>query len=429
MSSESSYTLNNVRTLTNYGLYVLGNTYDPIFTKGIVQSTPNMLINGSTCTIDYSHVFDISDRIYFKKTFGTFSSGETFSVSSVQYFDEKNNVNTTIGGTCRISSTTNDNQIILATIVSGFTGVSGYNYYNRDNFVSAPQYTFTTTTGTGGYFVVNSMPNTSLITFKEMGILGSAFGFEEYIEISGGTGNNYGKIKVYGTTTLKDGTELLYYDTGITGQNQDFSTSSTSVRLYLRGYPSLITSPYNSNVTGILTFSNRVTGELLYCFDNQSINQASLRKAKAGSTYVGSYIACDSCFDFIYGSGIGTAVDVALPAYDNLIFLVVSNNATAAALEALRGTVYINQGTGQITISSITTTKTLKIDLSHPSLNGYNLSMYYDAAYKIAVGNEYYQAGVLGYNGSYGLLRNYSSPTTMYCVLSGNSTIYFKINL
>ena len=44
--TDSAYTLNKVRTLKNYGLYVTGLTVDPIFKYGILNSKPNILING-----------------------------------------------------------------------------------------------------------------------------------------------------------------------------------------------------------------------------------------------------------------------------------------------------------------------------------------------------------------------------------------------
>ena len=226
--TESAYTLNKVRTLKNYGLYITGLTVDPIFKYGILNAKPNILISGSTCTIDYSHVYDNSDAVYLRKTFNGFSGGgETFTISASQYFDEYNNVNTVLSGTCRISSVLNAGRLIVSKIISGMTAESNYNYYGKDNFVDTPQYTFTSTGGTIGYFLVNSLPNLSVTTFNNMGILGSIYGLEEYIEISGGTANNAERILVNGTTTLKDSREVLYFAAGGTFQN--FSNTVTTV--------------------------------------------------------------------------------------------------------------------------------------------------------------------------------------------------------
>lgn len=424
MALDSPYTLNAVRSLKNYGLYISGNTYDPIFTKGIIQAKPNLLINGSTCTLDYSHVFDISDKTYLKKTFGGFSAGETFSISSSQYYDEENNVLATLSGTCKLSSTTNDGQIIISQIISGLTGATNYNYYSKDNFVDTPQYAFTSTGGTIGYFLVNSLPNSSSTTFKKMGIIGSAFGFEEYIDIpDGGTGENNARIPVYATTTLKDNTEILYFTSG--GTAQDFSTAATKVNLYLRGLPSLLTSPTNSNVTGIFTVNVVSTGDLVYCFENQSLNEATLRKSKLSSSYLGSYVACDSCYDLIYGSGLGTPIGTVSPSFSSLLYLVVYSKSNVSATFA-GGAAFLVSPTTNVTLSS-TKNNIMKIDMSHPTMMGYNLSIYFDAAYKIPVGDKFYTYGTPGYNGAYGILQNYPTSSTLYCVLSGLSNIYFTI--
>jgi hypothetical protein len=422
--TESAYTLNKVRTLKNYGLYITGSTVDPIYTKGIINSKPNILINGSTCTIDYSHVYDVSDSLYLKRTFGGFSgAGETFSIAASEYFDEYNNVNTTLSGTCRLSTTINDNHIIIATIVSGLTATSDYNYYGKDNFIDTPQYTFTSTGGTIGYFLVNSLPNLSKITFNSMGILGSAYGFEEYIEISGGTLDNAERILISGTTQLKDSTELLYFAAGGTFQN--FSTTNTSVDLYLRGYPSLMTYPQQSNITGIYTISDALTNDLINCYENQTINQAQLRNSKIAVGYLSSFINCTSCYDLIYGSGISTPFSIISPAFNNLIYITISSPVSTTNIAALN--INITTSASSIILAPSNGNTTLKIDLSHPSILGYSLETYTDAAREIPLGYAYKSYGVPGYNGAYAIIDSYSKSTPIYCILTGLSTIYFSI--
>ena len=162
--TDSAYTLNKVRTLKNYGLYVTGLTVDPIFKYGILNSKPNILINGSTCTIDYSHVYENSDAVYLRKTFNGFSGGgETFTVSSSQYFDEYNNVTTTLSGTCRISSVINAGRIIVATIISGMTAESDYNYYGKNNFIDVSGQTSTGISNSTGNLNLRDALHTFLV--------------------------------------------------------------------------------------------------------------------------------------------------------------------------------------------------------------------------------------------------------------------------
>lgn len=427
MALDSPYTLNSVRTMTNYGLEVQGNTVDPIFTKGFLNTKPNVLINGSTCVIDYSNAFDVSDRLYLTKTFGSLTAGNTFTFNATEYYDESNDLLTSLYGTCIFSSSLNNNSIIIATRSSGLTASSIYNYYSKDNFTEVPQYTFNSTGATVGCFLVNNLPNLAQTTFKSMGIIGSAFGFEEYIEIIGGTADNSDRIPIYGTATLIDSQEILYFASG--GTTQNLFNTATQLNLYLRGMPTLLVAPYNSNITGIFTVSGITNGNLISCYENQSLNEAILRKSKLTAEYFGSYINCKSCLDYVYGETIGTPYYIALPAFDNLMYLQIADTTTptVSTVTALYG-----QFTTVSTLSINTQTSintTLKIDLSHPTLAGYDLEFYSDAARTMPIGSFFEVYGDLGYNGAFGMVINYQTPSNLYGVLSGPQTLYFTVNV
>jgi len=427
MALDSPYTLNSVRTMTNYGLSVLGNTSDPIFTKGLLLAKPNVSIDGSTCVIDYSHAYDVSDRMFLLKTFGSLTAGNTFTFNTAEYYDEPNDILTQLYGTCTFSSTLNDNAIIIATITSGLTASSTYNYYSKNNFTTTPQYTFNSTGATIGCFILNSLPNLSQNTFKKMGVIGSAFGFEEYIEIIGGTADNSDRIPLYGTATLKDSQEILYFTSG--GTTQNLFNTATQLNLYLRGMPTLIVAPYNSNITGIFTVSGITDGNLISCYENQSLNEAILRKSKLDAAYFGSYVNCKSCSDYIYGEEIGTPYNIALPAFDNLIYLQINDTTTAtvSTITALYGQFTTVSNLNINTVSSIKTT--IKIDLSHPTLRGYDLELFSDGARTMPIGSFFEVYGDLGYNGAFGMIINYQTPSTLYGQLSGPNILYFTINV
>lgn len=424
MALDSPYTLNNVRTMNNYGFYIIGNTYDPVFNQGVLNSKPNVLIQGSTCTIDYSHVFDVSEVLYLRKTFGVMTAGNSFGMLGSQYYDELNNINKTVGGSYTFAYTLNNNQIIVGTRISGITETIDYNYYSKENFTSVPQYTFNSTGGTVGYFLVNSLPNLNKLTFKKLGIVGSAFGYEEYIDLSGGTAENATRIPVYGTITLKDGKEVLYFTSG--GTTQNFIDSRTTLNLYLRGRPSLLTAPYTSDTTGIFTIYNSSTGNLLYCFANQSLNQSTLRKYLLTSPYVGYFDSCPSCYDLIYGD-VGTSWSTILPEFTNLLYIKLTESSTVEAITSL-STYTTSSSLFPVTIES-SSNNILKIDLSHPSLIGYNLQLYYDGSYNVPVGSSFNVYGLAGYNGSYAILTTYVSPSIIYGVLSGKQNLYFTISV
>jgi len=294
----------------------------------------------------------------------------------------------------------------------------------KNNFVDTPQYAFTSTGGTIGYFLVNSLPNLSITTFDSMGILGAIYGLEQYIEISGGTSKNAERIVVNGTTTLKDSREVLYFSAGGTFQN--FSSTVTTVDLYLRGKPSLLLAPYQSNVTGIFTISDASTNDLAFCFENQTANQSQLLNASLPPVYKSSYLNCQSCYDLIYGSGIGTSIDIVSPAFTNLLYITVISDTSVLVTTSLglSTNVSISQ---PVTLNRSIANNILKIDLSHPSLIGYELSFYSDSGYNIPLGTIYNSYGIAGYNGAYAMINPTPITTTIYGVLSGRSTINFSI--
>lgn len=425
--SLSKFTLNNVRSLNNYGLHVSGNTIDPIFERGWLQTKPNILINGGSCYIDYSHTFNVSDLTYINHTFKKLGVGANFYLKPSEYYDAEKNILTNLGGTLSVSQLLNDNRLIVTNIVSGITGVCGYNYFIKENFNYIPQYIFQNTTPFTGYYLINSMPDLSKITFETMGILGDDFGYEEYISLSAGICENSERIQVAASSTLKDKQEILYFLNGGTFQNM--GNTLCAVDLYLRGDPELLKAPVKSSVTGIYTVSSINSGALIYCFENQSLNQANLRKESLDSTSTfGDFVNCESCKDLIYGSAnTMTFADIG-DFFNNLIFLQIVDATTASALSASVGSFLLGSTTAVRV--PITNSRIIKIDLSHPSLIDYDLVIYTDPSRETLLGGtNFMKYGVVGYNNSYGIVKNYVANTTLYCTLQGISTINFTIQV
>lgn len=425
--SLSKFTLNNVRSLSNYGLYVTGNTIDPIFKNGWLQTKPNILIKGNSCYIDYSHTFNVSDLVYLNQTFKKLGPGATFYLNTSQYYDSEKEILKNLGGTLAVGEILNDNRIIVANILTGITADSNYTYFSKDNFTTTPQYTFQQTASFTGYYLINSLPNLSKSSFESMGILGDIFDYEEYIALTAGVCENSERIPVLGASTFKDSQEILYFLNGGTFQNM--GNTLCGVDLYLRGDPELIKSPVKSSVTGIYTVSSVNNGALMYCFENQSLNQANLRKENLDSTSsFGDFINCESCKDLIYGSATTmTFADVG-DIFSTLIFLYITDASTVSALPATSGSFLVGS-TSAIRVP-ITNTRTIKIDLSHPSLIDYDLTIYQDPSRKTVLGGaNFMKYGVIGYNNSYGIVKNYVANTTLYCTLQGLSTINFTIQV
>ena len=66
--------------------------------------------------------------------------------------------------------------------------------------------------------LINNITNNPSKSFVNAGFIGSEFGKEEYVQLSGSTSNT-GKLKVNSVMALKDNRELLYMDVVLTDEN------------------------------------------------------------------------------------------------------------------------------------------------------------------------------------------------------------------
>jgi len=440
--SSTPYALIKVQDITNYGFNVLyASTSDPILSKGWALSTPNISINGSTCYIDYSNVYNTSDRIYLKRSFGSMTAGTTFYINSSKYYDADKDYRTSIGGTCNFSSSLNNGKIIIATINSGFSGSTAYSYYAKENFIDVPQYTFSHNGNTGYCYILNTFATTGTNTFSKMGILGSGFSAEEYIDISGGTADNASRIKVYGTAILKDNQEILYFASG--GTTQNLIESQNTINSYIRGDAAEANYNFSSKLLGIFTIADKTTNNIIDCYENQNGNQGIFRTNLLSSSYIGTYYTCNKCLDKIYGLDSSFALGPTfLPFTNNISFLIetttntnVSGSVVTYGLYAYRDGLasngIVNAGTSKVKIDTYllpSTAQNLKIDLSHPSLQGYSLLFFSDSARSIPVTTNLNIYGPPGNNTSFAfIVKTPNTVATYYGRLVGDYTIDFTI--
>jgi hypothetical protein len=434
---NTRYALIKVQDITNYGFDIkYASSTDPILSKGWFFSSPNISVNGSTCYIDYSNTYNTSDRIYLNRSFGSMTAGTTFYVSSSQYYDAEKDYKTTIGGTCNFSTSLNNGKLIVATIASGFTSTNSYSYYAKENFIDFPQYTFGHNGTTGYCYILNTLPETGTNTFQKMGILGSGFSAEEYIDISGGTNSNASRIKVYGTSTLKDKQEILYFTSG--GTTQNLIQSKTTINLYLRGNAANADYNFSPQSLGIITISDKTTNSIVDCYENQNGNQSIFRKNQLGSTYSSAYYSCNKCFDKIYGLDTSTAISpIFLPFTHSIYFLIESlvvGTTTKYGLytykdgSSLNG--FLSSGSFKVAVTSFVvplTGQNLKIDLSHPSLLGYDLFFYIDENRTIPLKDRLNIYGPPGKNTSFAFITKPDYVVTYYGTLAGPTNINFTI--
>ena len=420
------YVLNATKTLSNYGLIIKGSTYDPIFSQGYINSKPNISIIGSSCFIDYSQSFNISDLTYLKKVFNSTPVGTTFALSQGDYYDQELDYTVNLDGVFSFESLKNNDKLIIGGISSGFTYTSNYKLYYKENFLNPPQYSTTYVGGaTAQNYILNNITNNPAKSFLNSGFIGSAFGKEEYVEITGST-LNLGKIKVNSVNVLKDNREVLYTDTTLT--DEDLSTVSATSTQYLRGNanPEILGKSRKALGCYVVIDSN---GNQITCFENQNQLQAFLRGQYENETYTAYWLPCLFCSRLNDNSFSAINADKAISFDSVLMFKVLEqpvvtftpsnevtinytytlqSNYTAVDVLAETSEVELNVDTG------------FKFDLSNPTLKGFSVTFFSDQEKTTEYQRDVYVIGFPGFDqASVIVSKTINTPKKLYAEFKG----------
>lgn len=430
-----SFVLNAVKSFTNYGIVLSGTTTDPALTKGFFLSSPNVSIIGSSCYIDYSNTSNISDLTYLKKLFHSAPVGTTYSLSSGDYYDEYKNLRTDISGVFSKSSFTNDGKLLIGSIVSGFTYTSNYSYYDKSYFVSPPQYATGYTGATGVNFITNNITSNPAKSFVNSGPIGSCFSQEEYVELSGTT-LNAGKLKINSVIKLKDNKELLYIDNTLISEN--LGATATTSTFYIRGNANPDILNKSRKLLGCYTVYDN-NGNQINCFENQNQLQGFLRAQSVTSGYSAYWVPCLDC-SRLTDNAINAATSDKTLLFDANVFFYINQQALATLNESLEVVLtyvyelYSNAAGNSNLQSTSAITFTIdngyKIDLSHPSLKGFEVEAYIDSQYTIPMTQYIYKLGILGFDqASIIYQKTVSSPKLIYLQFTGPTTINVQITV
>jgi hypothetical protein len=432
----SLYALNACKNLINYGVKIYGSTFDPVFLQGYVNSKPNVSVIGTSCFIDYTASYNISDLTYLQKVFKNTPVGTTFALNNANYYDPNYDYSVDISGVFSLESLTGNDKIIIGGIQSGFTSLANYKFYNSNNFIDYPQYTSGYSGGaTAQNYIENNLTINQSKSFVNFGIIGSKFGKEEYIEISGST-TNAGKIKINSVVKLKDNRELVYTDTTLT--NQNLSTSGITFTHFLRGNANPeILSKTRKQLGCYVVFD--ADGNQIQCFENQNQLQAFLRAQYESRTYSAQWIPCLYCSRLTDNGFNAATSDKALP-YDGSVFVFIEEilagsydfegTYTPSYVYALKTNA---EGADTLQVTSelnFNITTGFKLDFSHPSLKGFNVNYYVDSAKTVPLTSGIYLMGVPGFDQS-GLIytKTQTSSRKIYIEFVGPTTINLQINV
>ena len=422
-----SFFLTASQIIQNYGFEISGSTYDPVFTKGYINSSPNISIAGSSCFIDYSECYDNSDRTTLVKMFQNTPPGTTFALNNGDYYDADVEIRRDISGVLSLETLTGNNKIVIGGIVSGFTYDSTYTYYIKNNFVKPPQYSTTYVGATNSNWIKNNLNDSKFKSVLNKGILGSVFSKQEYIEIAGSTLNS-GKLLVSGAIQLKDKKELIY--SGVTLTNENVSSSFKTLTQFIRGNSNPDILSKSTKTTGCYVVYNG-DGNQVNCFEKQNELQAFLRSQSEGATCSTQWVVCDSCSrlsDSSYNAASGDKTFV----FDAAIFAKIdqsvdTNGNPTATLLLNYPTSYVLRTSSAISISI---NNGFKLDLSHPSLKGYAVFVYSEITKTNLVSSNLYYLGTPGFDQASAIyVKQERSPRNLYIDFVGPVTLELNVQI
>lgn len=431
-----TYVLNATKTVQNYGLNLYGSTYDPVFTQGYIKSKPNIAIVGSSCFIDYSQTYDTSDLTFLKKHFSNTPVGVTFSFSDGVYYDAAQDYLVDPSGIFSFETFTNDGKLIVGGIVSGFTYTTNYKFYNRNNFTDQPQISTHYRGGaTASNYILNNITNNPAKSFLNAGFLGSQFGKEEYVELTGSTLNS-GKLKVNSVAVLKDNREILYTD--VTLQNEDLLKTNSTLTQYIRGNanPEILSKSRKSLGCYVIVDDN---GNQVNCFENQNQLQGFLRAQSEGATHSAYWIPCINCSRLSDNAFNAATADKSV-LFDAAVFLKINETQVPTFTSSNQFVIdysyeLFGNPSGTSTLEQISSLNFnidsgFKIDLSHPSLKGFEVQLFIDPQTKIEYEGTYYLIGTPGFDqASLIYPKTLSNPKNLYMALSGNVNFIVEITI
>ena len=263
-----------VKSTQSFTLEFVGATANPCLTKGLINSTPNILASGNSYFFNYSHSKNSNDLKFLKIFFDTMSVGNTCAFSSGVYVNIDTGAKTTWSGQFTLQGKTGAYNEFL--YFSGLTGTSGLagGIYDANLFTDAIQ--FTTINGSTANILLSKLPNNDPLNLKYLGLYGSDFGYEEYVEVEKSTLNT-GRIPVKNFTVLNDGSEVVLLSQSSTITNENLYFQNSLVSTYMRGIPSIEALNYDETINGVVRYNYVDPGVFTRFIEYQNKKQFELR--------------------------------------------------------------------------------------------------------------------------------------------------------
>jgi glutaredoxin-related protein len=413
----------------------VGVTADPCFTKGIIKTFPTILKNGNSFYLDYSNSTSASDLKYLKKFFSGITSGNTFSISGGTYFVNESGMQYNFTGTYKLEGVLGDynNFIYLNGIC--FSGSLFDGTYNSKDFITS--LSFSAINGNTAQYFISKVNKEDPFNIEFLGIYGSDYSYEEYVEITGASANT-GRYKIQNSLKLNDGSEIIYIDPSETIVSENMYFKNNTVNIYMRGVPDLITLSQNKNANGIIKKLD-INGNVLQILENQNLRQKYCRNISDLNNY----------YDWYASTKLANMQNIYNPvAYDGLSLSI--NSFSFVKIGTRSENESINFLTGNVNTSSIpvlivdgvdtavvsykiqtyVNDPIIKLDLSDASLVGWKVIPYIDMQLSLPLNNYYFLNGVPGYDGaSFIYIKTVNNPSTIFLKFEQNTNLVLTVEM
>jgi len=433
MSNTNTF-LTLVKSTNAYVSEFVGNSADPCFTKGLLESSPTIYKNGNSFFIDYSASSNSSDLKFTKRFFGSLTIGNTFAVSGGTYYVESTGQQLSFAGTYTLSGITGTfNQYVNATGVTYSTSLVDGVYANN-NFSGPLNYT--AIKGITAQYFISKVNKTDPYNIEFLGIYGNDYGYEEYLEVVGSTSNAL-RYKINSPLKLNNGSEIVYLNNQSTVTNENLYFAPVTVNVYMRGVPDLVTLSQNKNVNGLLKILNS-NGTTLKILNNQNLYQRYCRSIADTTNYYDWYASHrTSNFENIYNPYSWDGLSLSINYYS---FVKIGTTVSVVTSEVLIDGQPVQTNTNVLIIDGVQTNyssyisqtrlsnPTLKLDLSDSSLYGASVEPYIDSACSVPLNDSYFLNGVMGFDGaSFIYLKSAASPATIFLKFKRETEMVLQI--
>lgn len=426
--------LNIVKTAELFVTNFQGSTADPCFTRGRIDSSPNIFKSGSSFFIDYANTSNTSDLKFLNRFFSGLTTGSTFALVGGTYFIEESGLQVGFAGTYTVVGITGTYKTYISVTGNTYSSSLTDGVYESQNFKYPLK--FSATTGNTAQYLISKLNKTSPLNLSFLGVYGNNYGYEEYLEVEGASANS-GRYLIDSFVKLQDGSEIIYINPQSTISTENFYAQQKKVNVYMRGIPDLATLSQSKQQNGIITVINS-DGKILNVLGEQNLHQKYSRSLyDQDNTYSWYGSIQVSNLENIYNPIAYDGLSLSIDHFSFVKITTVSKALLTLAdssqffTEQLVQVLFVdNVETSEVIFRATPTSTIIKLDLSDASLYSCKISAYYDEECSLELDETFYFNGVPGYEGaSFIYVKNINSPAVVYLKFELDTVLKLQLTI